>query len=80
MAVGTERRSEEPMTRVNVIGDVHPEGHVLSGCRGEAWISLSSAVAVYGHRVGAAVVFPDGGALLVDESPEALFRRAAESS
>ena len=68
------------MTRVNVIGDIHPKGHVLCGCLGEAWISLSSAVAVYGHPDGAAIVFPDGGALLVDESPEALLRRSAESS
>ena len=64
------------MTRVNVIGDIHPDGHALYGCRGEAWISLSSAVAVYGHPHGAAIVFPDGGALLVDESPEDLVSRA----
>ena len=71
------------MIKVNVIGDVHPEGHVLYGCRGEMWISLSSAVAVCDHALGsgAIVVLPDGGSLLVDERPEDLVSRAvAESS
>ena len=67
------------MIKVNVIGDIHPREHALYGQRGEAWISLSSAVAVYEHALGdgACVVFPDGGALLIDERVEDLMSRAA---
>ena len=70
------------MIKVNVTGDIHPEGHILHGCRGEIWISLSSAVAVYHHPLGkgACVVFPDGGSLLVDERVEDLMSRAAAES
>ncbi len=66
------------MIKVNVIGDADwPEDHPMHGCRGDLWISLSSAIAVH-HQYGkgAVVTYPCGGSLLIDERPEDLVRRA----
>ena len=57
------------MIMVNIIGDADwPENHPMKGCRGGAWLSLSSAIAVFHHSLGkeAIVIYPCGGALLMN--------------
>ena len=68
------------MIKVNVIGGTFREGHLLKGCNGEMWISLSAAVAAFHYGRGTAIVFPDGGSLHVDERPDDLMSRAATES
>ena len=61
------------MVKVNVIGSAGwPKDHELKRCKGEMWISISTAIAVYEHRDGAVVLWENGGSLLVDDDPETL--------